>query len=159
MKKRKNIIGIILLLFWMILIFMMSNQPGDVSQAQSDLVINFFNYIGIELNEYFGEIASLIVRKGAHFTEYMILFFLFRNVLKNYTNKNLNIYSILFVFLYAISDEVHQYFVPGREMRVLDVIIDTLGAVFGSLIVTIDKSIKKDKFSNKYLGCKMRSEF
>ena len=58
MKKRKNIIGIILLLFWMILIFMMSNQPGDVSQGQSDIVINFFNFIGIELNEYFGELAS-----------------------------------------------------------------------------------------------------
>lgn len=149
MKKRKNIIGIILLLFWMILIFVMSNQPGDVSQGQSDIVINFFNFIGIELNEYFGELASLIIRKGAHFTEYMILFFLFRNVLKGYTNKNLNIYSVLFVFLYAISDEVHQYFVPGREMRILDVIIDTLGSIFGALIVIIYKFIKEN-FNNNY---------
>lgn len=144
MIKRKNIVGIILLLFWMGLIFFMSNQPGDVSQGQSDFVINFFTSIGIELNEYFGNIASLVIRKGAHFTEYMILFFLFRNVLKEYTNTNLNIYSILFVFLYAISDEVHQYFIPGREMRVLDVCIDTSGALLGALINKFYKIIKKN---------------
>lgn len=149
MKKRKDIIGIILLLFWMILIFVMSNQPGDVSQGQSDFVINFFNSIGIELNEYFGNIASLIIRKGAHFTEYMILFFLFRNILKQYTKKNLNVYSILFVFLYAISDEVHQYFIPGREMRILDVCIDTSGSIFGALLNKVYITIMKN-FSNSY---------
>jgi len=133
-KNKKNVVGIILLLFWMGLIFYMSNQPGNVSQNQSDFVIELFKFIGIELNEYFGNIASLIIRKGAHFTEYMILFFLFRNVLKTYTNKNLSLYCILFVFLYSISDEVHQYFVPGREMRFLDVCIDTSGAIFGAFL-------------------------
>jgi VanZ family protein len=32
---------------------------------------------------------------------------------------------------YGLSDEVHQLFVPGRTASVLDVIADTVGALFG----------------------------
>jgi VanZ family protein len=42
--------------------------------------------------------------------------------------------AILFVALYASSDEWHQTFVPGREGCIRDVCIDTTGAVFGILI-------------------------
>jgi len=37
--------------------------------------------------------------------------------------------SILIASLYGISDEVHQYFVPGRSTEVWDWVADTLGAV------------------------------
>ena len=35
--------------------------------------------------------------------------------------------------LYAVTDEIHQYFVPGRACRLLDVTVDTCGAgdIFG----------------------------
>ncbi|GAA4069041.1 hypothetical protein GCM10022410_13710 [Amphibacillus indicireducens] len=33
--------------------------------------------------------------------------------------------------LFAISDEVHQLFVPGRAGQVMDVVIDTTGAIAG----------------------------
>ena len=33
--------------------------------------------------------------------------------------------------LYASSDEIHQAFVPNRDARVLDVLIDSAGAVAG----------------------------
>ncbi len=36
-----------------------------------------------------------------------------------------------FVILYAVSDEVHQLFVPGRGGQLTDVIIDTAGAGAG----------------------------
>ncbi len=38
------------------------------------------------------------------------------------------------VFLYAISDEFHQRFVPGRGASVLDVLIDVFGAAVALLI-------------------------
>ncbi len=42
--------------------------------------------------------------------------------------------SVIFGVLYAISDEIHQYFVPGRQMDAMDVLADALGiAVLGLL--------------------------
>ena len=38
-------------------------------------------------------------------------------------------------FFYAVSDEIHQYFVPGRAMQARDVLIDTAGVFLGICIV------------------------
>ena len=42
--------------------------------------------------------------------------------------------SILFSFLYACTDEIHQIFVPGRSAQFRDILIDTFGASFGAII-------------------------
>lgn len=42
--------------------------------------------------------------------------------------------SIIFSFLYACTDELHQIFVPGRSAQFRDILIDTLGASFGATI-------------------------
>jgi VanZ family protein len=39
--------------------------------------------------------------------------------------------------VYGAVDEVHQYFVPGRDCNVWDWIADTLGAVLGAVLGTI----------------------
>jgi len=52
-----------------------------------------------------------------------------------------NIFKVLISFgvgvTYAISDEVHQYFIPGRSARVLDVCIDSAGVLTGIFILVI----------------------
>ena len=45
------------------------------------------------------------------------------------------IMSITLSFLYACTDEIHQIFVPGRSAQFRDVLIDTLGAIFGCLLI------------------------
>jgi VanZ family protein len=50
--------------------------------------------------------------------------------------------------LYAVSDEIHQYFIPGREMRAFDVFIDSLGVIAGlglSLVFNNKKPFHHDK--------------
>ena len=42
--------------------------------------------------------------------------------------------GILFCVCYAISDELHQLFVPGRAGRLFDVCVDGAGACFGMVI-------------------------
>ncbi len=146
MNKHKKIIAWVLLLIWMIVIFFMSHQPGEVSSSQSDLILKIFNFIGIELNDYFGELATFIVRKAAHFSEYMILFFLAYNVSIKYTRtKQVRFLLIIFVFLYACTDEFHQNFIPGRNMAFKDVLIDTSGGVLGYIIITITDKFKLRK--------------
>ena len=142
MEKHKKKIQWGLLITWMIVIFLMSHQPGEISSKQSDLLLRIFSSIGIELNDYFGETA--------HFSEYMILFFLAYNVSKNYINtRKSRLLLIVFVFMYACTDEFHQYFVPGRSMAFKDVLIDTSGGIFGYIIIAAIEKFKfrKDKDS------------
>lgn len=136
-NKRKKIIAWILMLLWMAFIFFMSNQPGDVSSKQSDFVVALMNMFGLELSK-FGDLATLIIRKSAHFTEYMILYFLVFNVIRFYVKSKLGyIYSLIIVFGYACSDEFHQLFIEGRSGQFTDVLIDTSGGMLGMLIVYI----------------------
>jgi VanZ family protein len=146
MNRNKKIISWILLIGWMGLIFIMSHQPGEISSNQSELVLKIFSLIGIELNNYFGELATFVVRKTAHFSEYMILFLLAYNVTRYYVNNSkTRLLLIAFVFLYACSDEFHQYFIPGRAMAFKDVLIDTSGGMLGYIIVIIIEKIKIKK--------------
>lgn len=43
--------------------------------------------------------------------------------------------SVLIVGFYGVTDEIHQYFVPGRICSIEDVIADFLGATFAVLIM------------------------
>lgn len=138
MRNKRLVIGWIALLFWVGLIFYMSNQPGDVSSKQSGLVLKLFQVLGIDLNKELGELATFIVRKTAHFTEYFILYLLTINVMQYYFNiKNAILYSLIFSILYACTDEIHQYFIPGRAMAFKDILIDSSGALTAMIITKI----------------------
>ena len=126
----------ILLILWMIIIFAFSAKNGTESDKQSELVIYVFNALGLNLNSLLGDLATFMVRKTAHFTEYLILFSFAYNLFKNYTNKKLAVvYGIILTFGYACTDEFHQIFVPGRTAKFRDVLIDTSGALFGSIVL------------------------
>ncbi len=73
---------------------------------------------------------NFIFFKSLHVIEYAALYFLiFRAVLKGKERNKKRAWVVAFVVavLYAISDEVHQTFVPTREGKVRDVGIDILG--------------------------------
>jgi VanZ family protein len=73
------------------------------------------------------------VDKLAHFIEYAIFGFLtFRSFshFKEGIRANLALLlSILFLSVFAMMDEYHQQFIPGRQADVADVATDLLGAV------------------------------
>ena len=45
------------------------------------------------------------------------------------------LFSFIFCFLYAISDEIHQMFILNRSAEVLDVLIDMIGVIFQMIIL------------------------
>ena len=134
-----------LLIFQMLFIFAMSSFGHTSSDAQSNLFVDFiaqnFPHVrhGLENNLISLTTLIFLVRKTAHFTEYAILSSLFFLNLKswqkpkNSTSMNI-LLSLIFSFLYACTDELHQIFVPGRSAQFRDVLIDTLGASFGIAI-------------------------
>jgi VanZ family protein len=72
---------------------------------------------------------DVALRKVAHAGEFAVLgFLLFRALGRERPALALGI-------AYAVSDEVHQHFVPGRLGSPLDVLVDAVGVVVGVLLV------------------------
>lgn len=99
-------------ILWMIVIFSLSSkQKVSVSP---DTLTNF------------------ILLKTLHMIEYAGLFFwLFRAttsiLTKNHLSEKLSL-ALFITIIYAISDEIHQTYVPFREGIIRDVAIDSIGA-------------------------------
>lgn len=132
MKKTKKIFYFkwLLLIIWMVVIFNFSHEPAVISDEKSGSILILFNSLGLDLNSIFGTLANFIVRKIGHFTEFFILYVFLYNVLKeSFSKKTTLIIALVYTFLYACSDEFHQIFVPGREGRFRDVLIDTCGGI------------------------------
>jgi VanZ family protein len=73
-----------------------------------------------------------------HALNYSLLGYFFARALKNTSSgiafTKLVIFSVIFACVYGITDELHQAFVPHRSVSAVDVLIDTLGGLLGSLI-------------------------
>lgn len=141
----KKYIKLLLVLIVMITIFIFSNDTSTASTKKSDrLIINTSELIlNRKLTKKEKELYTskyvVIVRKTAHFTLYFLLGLLFISFLKEFdlNNKKLILYTILFVFIYACSDEIHQLFIYERSGEILDVLIDTLGGITSSSIYVL----------------------
>lgn len=99
----------------------------------------FSNQSGVESTKL---ASNLFVRKLGHFSEYAILGFFafayFSNIFQTGREKiqleTSFFISFLFCFSYAVSDEFHQTFVIGRDGNFIDVLIDSVGVLFGIMI-------------------------
>ena len=83
-----------------------------------------------------------VVRKTAHVVEYAILSMLLWRALRKpqkgqwgLWNRGAALGAIALAVLYAITDELHQSFVPSRQGQITDVLIDSFGAALGLLTV------------------------
>ena len=73
------------------------------------------------------------IDKVIHIVEYGILGVLWFRAISLTWEKSQKVVIIAFTitFFYGISDEFHQYFVPGRNADVFDAIADAIGAWLG----------------------------
>lgn len=142
---KKYIFNILLIIIWMFIIFSFSSQNGEQSQTTSDnFIIKILSTIttkeiSLKDKAKITKTYSKIIRKIAHFTAYFILAILVYRL--NYKIYGLFpktlLYTIIFCFIYACSDEIHQSFICGRSCEFLDVIIDSGGAFISTLIMSI----------------------
>ncbi|WP_152656713.1 VanZ family protein [Oceanobacillus sp. CFH 90083] len=129
-------------IFWMVLIFYLSHQPAAVSNELSsgitEMIVNTLEKLASSFQLNIGELHH-IVRKNAHFFAYFILGVLVLNGLRRsgvYGKKGVGI-ALLICILYAITDEVHQLFIPGRSGEITDVLIDSAGASVGMAVYLV----------------------
>jgi len=74
-------------------------------------------------------------RVVAHFIEYALLAALWSWALAPWLGRRALVVAAAISLLYAITDEYHQSFVPGRDSDPLDVLVDALGISTGLLAV------------------------
>ena len=130
-----------LILCLMAFIFWHSSKPGSDSYDESgEIVGDVLDVVAPEINEDMSsdgwqrrDTIHLWFRKGVHLCIFAALSFCATLLLSSYDIKRwaVAIFSIAFTILYAVSDEVHQHFVPGRKGALFDVGVDSLGAVVG----------------------------
>jgi len=70
--------------------------------------------------------------KLAHTAAYGVLASLIYVALKKGNVNKHHVVALAFTisFLYGVSDEIHQYFVQGREVELFDIVADGIGALF-----------------------------
>ena len=68
---------------------------------------------------------DMVLRKAAHLVEYALLGALLARATPGFAAP------VVVGVAYAVTDEIHQRFVPGRSGNALDVAIDAIGVVIG----------------------------
>jgi len=105
----RKIIYFLLLFSYMGVIFYLSSLPPKVKLGSFDFPIHVLEFFPL------GILAVLF--------------------LKELNLRNPFLFSFIFSILYAISDEIHQTFIPGRNASVKDVVADCVGILIGLYIV------------------------
>lgn len=77
------------------------------------------------------------------FAFFFFALFLGISSLRGKRNYSVFVLVIVLSIIYGISDELHQYFVPGRACTLFDVGIDSLGIFLASLIYAIRIELKR----------------
>jgi len=94
-----------------------------------------------------------ILKKVGHAVEYGILTFLLWRALsqgQGILSRSALVTAFLVSVLYAASDEYHQTFVPGRKGKLVDVGVDTIGALVALLVLgSLGKKRKQGGTSRK----------
>ncbi len=156
MKTFKRILRFLPMVIMMVVIFCFSQMKGDDSgETSGKLLTEILKLVksiqNKDLSQSTIDSIHFFIRKAAHFTEYAIFgwstIYALTGLVKN--KWAACIFSEAFVFVYAISDEIHQYLVPGRYMSAMDVGIDSLGALFGIWIFVLFHRNKKKKKQSK----------
>ena len=143
-RPARIILGFVPLVILFAVVFWFSSNDSTRSSEQSGMVVEFikdrFFSSAQEMENpedyrIFMDILTKAVRKGAHFSIYALMGAAAVGGLWFLKRKGLRYLSALGICcVYAITDEIHQSFVPGRSCEVRDVIIDTCGSALGGAV-------------------------
>ena len=132
--NQRKLLILLAVVFWMAIIFKLSAQPGE----QSNILSTKVTTVIVSLAQQFRPDVNVVslnyfIRKCAHFLAYLVLgiivLFAMRRI--GLMGKQGVVFTLLLCIGYAITDELHQAFVPGRTPKLLDVLIDSSGASLG----------------------------
>ena len=135
-------------LLWMAVIFYLSSQPAETSNGLSrgvtEMIIKSIDMIyplDVETSTASDWIDRMnnIVREYAHAAVFLILALFVLGALRRSGMRGFRAFFAAFAFCvaYALTDEVHQIFVPGRAWELGDLARDLCGALLGLVLYSI----------------------
>lgn len=166
--NKKICISIVLIVISAIVIFNNSSASGEISNRRSlnvAQIINTFrattvfksktsvdrtNGTNVIIKEETVKKLNVIIRKSAHFLEYLILA-MFASITMDYFKVKIQekiSLVLFFTLLIAVFDEFNQSFVPGRTSSVRDVVIDFFGSSCGLLLLLLFNVLRNIKIKN-----------
>ena len=120
-------------LVWMAVIFTASGDTQS-SQRSSRIIGPLLRWLFPEMPQETVDLIVFVVRKCAHLTVYAVLALLVWRALRKPARRDTRPWSwktfghtMIVVVAYAASDELHQAFVPPRQGKLHDVLIDSVG--------------------------------
>ncbi len=157
-RKSRMWITLVPIIAVVIAIFCFSAQSKAQSNEKSDPIVDsvitglpgYSEMTGSERWEL-RHTVIVVVRKAAHVTEYAALGFftyLHAHFSGSFSEKTKMLASLGFCAFYGATDEIHQYFVPGRFSTALDVLIDTGGALIGILLLCLLLAVCRGRKKN-----------
>ncbi|MBQ5883021.1 MAG: VanZ family protein [Clostridia bacterium] len=146
-QKAYFYISLIIVFALFILIFCLSHEDGKESTETSGWFTTLLNFL------LPFPVTENIVRTLAHFSEFACLSFFMNNLFVSKKEKLCPVIACTLSFIYAITDEIHQIFVPGRACQFQDMMVDLAGiisgmAVYAIIYIIIKKAIKKFEMRN-----------
>lgn len=141
-----RIVLFILILTTFITIFRFSSQDGQTSSSLSKEVtenvtkrINKIQNLEEAQKKNVLNRIEKIIRKIAHFSLYTLVGILLMSLACTYefTEFKRGGISFLIGLMYACLDELHQFFISERSAQITDVMIDSMGVLFGILLVML----------------------
>ena len=129
------------LVFWAAVIFIAStglmSGPNTNSIVRPALLWLFPHASEATINF----ISFVVIRKGAHLTEYAIFALLAARAFRTSSHELLRshwfLVSWLLVAVYALSDEFHQSFVSSRTASIYDSMIDSFGGLIALALIAL----------------------
>lgn len=145
-EKAYKIFSAIFMIAVMLTIFILSAQNSTDSAETSGILISWLDRL-FELG-----VSQDVIRTAAHFCEYAGLGFSVINFLYAFRKTLSPFLAVIIAWGYALTDEIHQIFVPGRAFQLIDLTVNLFGILLGigifTLIILI-LEIKKDDKSKK----------
>lgn len=168
----KKVSIIFLCLFWIGFIFYMSSNNGEISHSESKNVVKLITKIESKfqknnqikymssnqkiIDEQIAELNRLDnpIRKCAHVFIYTFLSILVSSILFSFNKrgKDVVVYILFICLFYAVLDEYHQSFVPGRGSLVSDILVDFGGAFIGVVLFYLAYYKIYEKYKAKKKG-------
>jgi len=116
---------------WGVLIFCLSTSAFSATKTAT-IIDPILRWIFPGISAAAIDVGHLLVRKSAHFSEYGVLFWL----LVRGPMAERPYLAVMLCVVYALTDEGHQVFVPGRSASLYDVALDSSGALFSHFLIT-----------------------
>lgn len=160
----------------MVFIFAQSALPSELSSEESGVIVDLIMRVIEGILPYGREAIVFAVRKGAHFMEYLILGAVLVPAVKEWSEASrlsgggadlpgggeelpeaapgLLVAggapaAWLIGTAYAVTDEFHQSFVPGRSCEFRDIVIDSCGVLTGVLAALLAGWIRARRIKSR----------